>query len=319
MRLVCPNCDAQYEVDDAAIPLAGRDVQCSNCGHAWFQRPPEIEAEEELDDEIFLSDDEARLAEPAAPQARAEAGPGPEAAVSEPSPPPSVAPASPAGPPAAGPTSYDPDEAEEDETPPPLVSEDGPPRKPALDDALMAVLREEAEREAAVRRAEAPKAIETQTEMGLRPAAPVPPSVLAARERFAELSIDREEVVEDDDHEIVTRPASRRELLPDIEEINSTLRASSEPRGDDEDTFLPPPEPLPDGRSGFRSGFLLMVLFAAGLWLAYVMAPRIVAQIPASASAMGAYVEAVDKARVGVDAALQSASRSLRDLSGQDG
>ncbi len=318
MRLVCPNCDAQYEVDDAAIPLAGRDVQCSNCGHAWFQRPPEIEAEEELDDEIFLSDDEVRLAEPAAPQAKAEAGPVPDADVTQPLPPSSIAPGGSAEPIEAKAATYDPEEFEEDEPPPP-VAEDGPARKPALDDALMAVLREEAEREAAVRRAEAPKAIETQTEMGLRPAAPVPPSVLAARERFAELSIDREEVVEDDDPEIVTRPASRRELLPDIEEINSTLRASSEPRGDDEETFLPPPEPLPDGRSGFRSGFLLMVLVATGLWLTYVMAPRIVAQIPASASAMGAYVEAVDKARVGVDAALQSASRSLRDLSGQDG
>jgi predicted Zn finger-like uncharacterized protein len=318
MRLVCPNCDAQYEVDDAAIPLAGRDVQCSNCGHAWFQRPLEVEAEEELDDEIFLSDDEARLAEPAAPQATAEAGPGPADAAIQPLPPPSHAPGKPTEPIVAEPAAYDPDEFEEDEAPPPPVADDAPARKPALDDALMAVLREEAEREAAVRRAEAPKAIETQTEMGLRPAAPVSPSVLAARERFADLSVDREDVVEDDE-EIVTRPASRRELLPDIEEINSTLRASSEPRGDDEETFLPPPEPLTDGRSGFRSGFLLMVLLAAGLWLAYVMAPRIVAQIPASAPAMGAYVQAVDKARVGVDAALQSASRSLRDLSGQDG
>ena len=47
MRLVCPNCDAEYEVDAAAIPLPGRDVQCSNCGHAWFQAHPELEAAEE--------------------------------------------------------------------------------------------------------------------------------------------------------------------------------------------------------------------------------------------------------------------------------
>ena len=37
MRLVCPNCGAQYEVDDAVIPPNGRDVQCSNCAHSWFQ------------------------------------------------------------------------------------------------------------------------------------------------------------------------------------------------------------------------------------------------------------------------------------------
>ncbi|MGB5871974.1 MAG: zinc-ribbon domain-containing protein, partial [Albidovulum sp.] len=37
MRLICPNCDAQYEVEDAVIPDEGRDVQCSNCGTTWFQ------------------------------------------------------------------------------------------------------------------------------------------------------------------------------------------------------------------------------------------------------------------------------------------
>ncbi|MGR3757670.1 MAG: zinc-ribbon domain-containing protein, partial [Tranquillimonas sp.] len=36
MRLVCPNCAAQYEVDPALIPEGGRDVQCSSCGETWF-------------------------------------------------------------------------------------------------------------------------------------------------------------------------------------------------------------------------------------------------------------------------------------------
>ena len=39
MRLICPNCEAQYEVDPSQIPSAGRDVQCSNCEHSWFQGP----------------------------------------------------------------------------------------------------------------------------------------------------------------------------------------------------------------------------------------------------------------------------------------
>lgn len=37
MRLVCPNCVAQYEVADGTIPVTGRDVQCANCNHIWFQ------------------------------------------------------------------------------------------------------------------------------------------------------------------------------------------------------------------------------------------------------------------------------------------
>jgi predicted Zn finger-like uncharacterized protein len=37
MRLICPNCDAQYDIADDVIPEGGRDVQCSNCTHTWFQ------------------------------------------------------------------------------------------------------------------------------------------------------------------------------------------------------------------------------------------------------------------------------------------
>lgn len=40
MRLNCPGCGAQYEVEDTAIPDEGRDVQCSACGHGWFQYVP---------------------------------------------------------------------------------------------------------------------------------------------------------------------------------------------------------------------------------------------------------------------------------------
>ena len=43
MRLICPNCSAQYEVPPEAIPPTGRDVQCSACGRTWFERPPEPE------------------------------------------------------------------------------------------------------------------------------------------------------------------------------------------------------------------------------------------------------------------------------------
>ncbi len=44
MRLICPNCDAEYEVELALLPEAGRDVQCSNCNTVWFQKPALEEA-----------------------------------------------------------------------------------------------------------------------------------------------------------------------------------------------------------------------------------------------------------------------------------
>ena len=96
MRLVCPNCDAEYEVDNAVIPDGGRDVQCSNCGHAWFQISPELEAE--------IASEEALYEAPPAAE-----------------PPPEVEPVK------------------------PMAS--------SIDDSVLAVLREEAEREVEARRA----------------------------------------------------------------------------------------------------------------------------------------------------------------------
>ena len=37
MRLVCPNCKANYEVPRHAVPIGGREVKCASCGHSWFQ------------------------------------------------------------------------------------------------------------------------------------------------------------------------------------------------------------------------------------------------------------------------------------------
>jgi hypothetical protein len=209
-----------------------------------------------------------------------------------------------------------------DEGPPPVLpeaQEDAGLRRRGLDDTVLEVLREEAAREAAVRRAEAPPPIEVQTDLGLAPPPPPPllsPSVfLAARERFADLSVSPDELTSEDDMQ--PHPASRRELFPDIEEINSTLRASSEPRGDESEAETE--TDVEADRRGFRTGFVMIILIAVLLSLLYAMAPRIVAAVPASEGAMQAYVDGVDWARLGVDAALQSAIQSLRSLSGLDG
>ncbi|HMM09647.1 MAG TPA: zinc-ribbon domain-containing protein [Paracoccus solventivorans] len=45
MRLICPRCGAQYEIDAAAIPAAGRDVECSACDHVWRAWPMPGQAE----------------------------------------------------------------------------------------------------------------------------------------------------------------------------------------------------------------------------------------------------------------------------------
>jgi predicted Zn finger-like uncharacterized protein len=298
MRLVCPNCDAQYEVDDAAIPLAGRDVQCSNCGHAWFQPHPSVEAEMALEEEIFEPLDDLPEAPPP---------PGLRAAT--------VAATAPAADDEEGEAA---DWAREAPVAPPDPVE-VPPRRRVIDEQVLAVLREEAEREAAVRRTEAPAGVEMQPDLGLPPPVPqVPASVLAARERFRDLSADpddEQDRFDDPPH----RAASRRELLPDIEEINSTLRSSSEPRIEETDAELMEFPDTDTGRQGFRSGFVLMIVISVGLWMAYTMAPRIVQQMPATEGPMKSYVATVDSLRVGLDNALRKASAQLRSLSGEGG
>lgn len=48
MLIVCPSCDAQYQVPESAIPPEGREVQCSSCDTKWHQEPASKSAPEPL-------------------------------------------------------------------------------------------------------------------------------------------------------------------------------------------------------------------------------------------------------------------------------
>lgn len=278
MRITCPNCDAQYEVDDRALPAAGRDVQCSNCGHAWFQLHPEAEARLAADEETFGSGEDETVIAPEAP---------------------------PLG---------DEDEAD---TPP---AAEGPRRRAAFDDDVLAVLREEAERESAARRAEEGSGLETQPELGLEETRDRSAAIAraeAARRRMAEMRAapepapaagdDGHDLFEDEPAAAEPPPISRRNLLPDIEEINSSLRSNaarprSEAAGGSAATA---------GGGGFRLGFLLTVLVAIAGAAAYVAAPMLSARVPALAAPLAAYVAAVDQARLWLDGLMRQAAASL--------
>jgi predicted Zn finger-like uncharacterized protein len=239
MRLVCPNCDAEYEVDASVIPDTGRDVQCSNCGHTWFQMSPTVEAELEAEEALY------------------------------------EAPPAPAVPPAAEPS------------PEPLLR--------SIDDSVLAVLREEAEREAEARKTEAPPVIETQTEMGLAPAQSPRRVVTVGSEKL---------------------PA-RRDLLPEIEELNSTLRSSSEKRSGETLAMAEAVSEEAPKRSGFRSGFTLMILIAIALTVIYMMAPKLTEQFPAISGILNAYVAWVDQLRVSLDRMVKNAISFLNGLIGK--
>ena len=179
-----------------------------------------------------------------------------------------------------------------------------------MDESLLAVLREEADRETAVRRAELPRALESQAELGLEETTGAASAAKAVRDRLARLRGQEEEP------ETPEKPTARRDLLPDIEEINSTLRASTENRTGDELAMEQTEAARAASSTGFRSGFSLMLLIAVLLIATYLAAPKIAEQLPATKGALDSYVAGVDIARVWLDAAMRNAISGLQSLTG---
>jgi predicted Zn finger-like uncharacterized protein len=269
MRLICPNCDAQYEVPDDVMPTAGRDVQCSNCGQTWFQHHPDHTP----NDDIAALDDHAPDEETAPP------------------PPP----------------------------PPPAESE-----RKQLDPAVADILRQEAEAEQAARRTAQSGGLESQPDLGMdledtSPEDDTDRRAREARERMARLrGNDSTEIQAAGGSGAVTDTASaalgsRRDLLPDIDEINSTLRSGSARSGSGAADVEPEIEAPTRQRKrrGFRTGFLTVLLIFIVLAAVYVLAPRLADAVPALKSPLQSYVSIVDQGRGWLDTRLQSMLKSL--------
>lgn len=286
MRLTCPNCAAQYEVDDSVIPLEGRDVQCSHCGHGWYQypadmasrlTPPDTAPDGDVDDADTATTEEA----------------DPQNADTQP------------------------DDAAETPPPPPSM-----PARERLDESVLGILREEAERETRARQDERRAALETQPELGIEAG---PPRAAAPRTQYAAL---RESADHADDDETAhasggavtprpVRPASRRHQLPDIEEINSSLRASSERRPGEAGSEALPAQ-TGTRRKGFRLGLALVLSLAAIAVGIYALAPDAAQAWPSAAPYLERYVEIVDAGRLWVDTTARDATEALTEvLAGQ--
>ena len=291
MRLVCPNCGAQYEVDRGLIPDAGRDVQCSNCGNTWFQAPPEEDAA--LAEELGQPEPETveTIPEPdpePEPVAEPEAAHAPEEEpelVSEVEPEPEVT------------------EPEVEDTPEP--EREFPSVAAATSQTALDILREEAAREMAARRG-ASEPLESQPDLGID--APPPASDTEKRAKMARLRGEPEPRVDATGTEL---PPSRGSDLPDIEDINSTLRPEDVAKANKK-----PADPVEEAeqRRGFRLGFTVMVAVAVALVCLYIYAPLIVEQMPASEPAMIAYVDWANGARDGIDAILARSANGLNVL-----
>ena len=325
MRLICPNCGAQYEVPEDVIPENGRDVQCSNCGDTWFQPSAQM-----------LADQDEAESPTAAPARQPEPEPEPEPEYVEPEPDPvpepRAGPADPAPEPApvaeaepepveeTRPRSPAPDAAEAQEQwhedpdapehredapePEPVAAHAAAPAKRRLDPEISRVLREEAMREEALRSGR--DGLETQTEMGLDDLSEVEATRRArqSQERVARMrgeepaataepAADRPAATE----RPAPQPGSRRGLLPDIEEVATD--APGEPK-----SATPPPvdvaAPAPR-KSWFSRGFILVILLMVVAILAYSKAPVIAERLPQADPYISSYVAWVDQWRFWLD------------------
>lgn len=297
MRLICPNCGAQYEIPDGVIPENGRDVQCSNCGDTWFQQHPD------QNPDVTTSDD---LGEPAPPE---EWDPGLEKEttqepVSDSKPEPEVA-AAPEPEPQPEPVAA-PREPVDQEPDVPLEATvpTNEPQRRALDPEVADLLRQEAEQEKLARAAEA-QALESQPDLGLDNADQDEATRRAreAQERMARMRGETAATASAEAAAVAAAASSRRDLLPDIDEINSTLRASNERRTPVDEDGAEYPEPEPQ-KGGFRSGFLLMILIAIIAVCVYLYAAQISAALPMAEPWLNSYVAAVDAGRAWLDAQL---------------
>ncbi|WP_137699658.1 zinc-ribbon domain-containing protein [Marimonas lutisalis] len=326
MRLICPNCGAQYEVPDDVIPETGRDVQCSNCGDTWFQKHPSQDQDlaEDLGqplDEAHWEEDDTGFGEEAEP------GPAPEYEQEPaPEPEPEYEPV-PAPEPEPEPEAEDIAEVEDepwaedtedwlpetetwdeaetaewDEEEATAEEQHPEPQPRPLDPELRDVLREEAEREREARATEGAGGLETQPDLGLDE----PSDEASRREREARLRMARMRGLSEKEALAAAGLSqlgannSRRDLLPDIEEINSTLRKESErqpiPETDEESPAAPAPQ-----KSGFSRGFAFILLIVALLLAVYVFAPRIAEMVPQLKPTLDAYIDMVNRARLWLD------------------
>lgn len=344
MRLDCPNCGAQYEIDAALIPDTGRDVQCSNCGHGWFEpgrarRPqPTRVAPRELDREAERAapepafQPEDRLHETA--RANAIGGVVPNA----PDPGRTPAPAQPSeldemdailralddataeaprrrGPPPAFDAEPEDDIwASEGARPRPLDA----PRPP---DDVMDILRSEAAREQAARRAEAEAQarFEDQGEFDMDP--PPRRSRMPVDEDLDWLPRDEPPFAgADEDTRLaaasqVAGGNQRQSRFPDIEEVSSYLGPPRGRRGQNR-----PPQPMDAAtlrarkqhKLGRKLGFSGAVAAAVlGLGI-YAQSGTLASRVPALAGPISGYVNWVDGMRVQLDGAARDLARILR-------
>lgn len=272
MRLICPNCSAKYDVDGTVIPDAGREVKCSSCQHVWFQEPDADTHHRRADSTLRSSDIPASgitprpaLSDEVVNVLREEA-------------------------------EFENRARKEEENPTTAADEQ------SEDAALDPVDTDLADDLAGIDHTDESAAIEEEP----RSMAPsvqdwdaLPENAAALEEAPADAShVPAEHEVDTDpeqepvteivgyDVEVTDEDAEPEhgqelpsELLPDIEQINSSLQSSSRSRR---------------SGGGFRTGFLFSLLLIGGAVATYAYTPQIIEAWPDGEELLTSYVQQVD-------------------------
>lgn len=256
MRLICPNCDAQYDIPDDAMLPGGRDVQCSNCEHTWYQDFPEGDT------------DTAPVRPELAPQSKSSSEVGENVVdASRPE-------SAPQAPPA-------------------------PSRKP-LDPTVASVLQEEAQLESQARKKEQAGPVETQPDLGLRDTLEESETRKRAdKARARVIRPTQENTAAVAEETAVVAAGSRRALLPDIQEINSTMRSNNDRSPTDDPGQTAQIEARE--RRGFTNGFILVIALTVVLTLLYVLSPQITEALPQAEAWITTYVAKADQGRAALN------------------
>ncbi|MEO0750198.1 MAG: zinc-ribbon domain-containing protein [Pseudomonadota bacterium] len=276
MRLICPNCSAQYEVPDEVIPENGRDVQCSNCGDTWFQLHPDHPDYTPAYDPDTPEDDAYQDATDDMVEPEVEPEPEPQ------------------------------EEPYEDDDPAPA-----PPRRDLPED-VTSVLREEAGREARAREADTAGGLETQPDLGLSGSDDADRRTQQAKDRMARLR-GFDDAHEEPVSDLVQKPNPEADTGPDETEIDLGTRANLLPDVGDVDQKLEEQSDgasekaaardgsrvatQKEGRSGFSRGLRLSVVLFVIAAALYVFAPNIVAMVPALQEPLTEYTQVIDQGR----------------------
>lgn len=269
MRIVCPSCNAQYEIDVSLLPDGGREVQCSACGHIWFQSGAASATDTTSAPEPSPSPAAPELNTPTDQTSPNTASPETDSASQ----------------------TDEPDLTPEEDTA--LEGDDDQPRTvpqpQAVDAKVLDILRDEAEYEAQQRAREA-TGLETQPELGLLGAAPWP---------------SKPERAEDEDTRASAGKAkTAAPAFPDIDDISESLEPVGRKR--DKNSAFEVPATGEEKKRSFLRGMMLPVILALILVSLYLAAPAIIDAIPASAPILTGYVNTIDELRNAITGLLGS-------------